>query len=89
MKLTGLEMQGRRIDEIAHQVTALGALPQKEGAWDVKTFARFLDLKPRTILNMVRDRRIPCHRIGGSIRFTPADRKRFLAQTAEVPEEEE
>ena len=75
----------QKLEDLVHQVEALSALPQREGSWPVKTFARFLDISTRTLENMIRDKRVPFHRFGGAIRFTPGDRERFLDETAQLP----
>lgn len=81
-----LEALKGELADLAHRVEALGALTQKEGAWRTKTFARFLEVSTRTLKDMIRDGRVPYHRVGGSIRFTPGDRERFLEETAQPPQ---
>ena len=81
-----LDSLSAEIAETSHRIEALQSLAQREGSWDVRAWARFLDVSSRTIEKMVREG-VPHHRIGGSVRFTPEDRRRFLESTEVIPKE--
>ena len=84
---TRLDSLSAEIVDASHRIEAVQSLAQREGSWDVRTWARFLDVSGRTVKKMVREG-MPHHRIGGSVRFTPEDRQRFLAATEVIPGDE-
>jgi len=54
--------------------------------WTVDHVAQFLALKPNTIRQMARQRRIPCYQVGGKWRFDPRQVQQWLeAQAAPRP----
>ena len=49
----------------------LGLLSTQSGLFTTKQIANYIGVCPRTISNMVRERRIPVIKFGGSVRFDP------------------
>lgn len=49
-----------------------------EALWDKDRLAEYLGLHPVTVLRMAREGRIPCIRIGGLVRFDPAEVRDFI-----------
>ncbi len=75
----------KRFADLAAQLAALAALHSEGESWNASTFAKFLGVSREAVLRMARDGQAPFHTFGKRIRFTPEDRKAYLASTVGVP----
>lgn len=57
--------------------------------WTVQNVAQFLALKPATIRQMARQRRIPCYQVGRKWRFDPRQVRQWLEEQATKSEQGE
>jgi excisionase family DNA binding protein len=60
-----------------------------QGLVDINWVAARLGVKPRMVRRLVHERRIPNVKVGGHVRFEPAEIERFIEQCRRPPNNEE